>query len=76
MKVKNFLNNFIFFEVKPLLPMGTELLYIVKKVIVFPGPSRDATNQTLPGRELLNHFRPGLVASWLGTGETITFFTV
>jgi hypothetical protein len=26
--------------------------YTVKKVIVFPVPSRDVTNQTLPGQEL------------------------
>jgi hypothetical protein len=35
------------------------------------------TNQTLPGRELLNYSRPGrvwLVTSRLGTGKTITFF--
>jgi hypothetical protein len=51
--------------------------YTVKKVIVFPVPSRDVTNQTLPGRELLNFSLPGrvrLVRSRLGTGKTITFF--
>ncbi len=50
-----------------------------KKVIVFPVHSRDVTNQSLPGRELLNYSRPGrvwLVTSPLGTGKTITFFTV
>jgi hypothetical protein len=31
----------------------------VKKVIVFSVPSRDVTNQTIPGRELLNYSRPG-----------------
>jgi hypothetical protein len=31
-----------------------EVKYTVKKVIVFPAPSLDVTNQTLPGRELLN----------------------
>ncbi len=28
--------------------------YTVKKVIVFPVPSRDVTHQTLPGQELIN----------------------
>jgi hypothetical protein len=64
MKEKNFFNSFIF--LKPLLPLGTEFLYTVKKVIIFPGPSQDATNQALPGRELLNYFRPGRV--WLVSG--------
>ncbi len=35
----------------------------VKKVIVFPVPNLDATNQNLPGRELLNYSRPG--RAWL-----------
>ncbi len=51
--------------------------YTVKKVIFFPVPSRDVTNHTLPGRELLKYFWPGrvwLVISRLGTGKTITFF--
>ncbi len=53
-------------------------LCTVKKVIVFPVPSRDVTNQTLPGRELLNYSWPGRV--WLGMtyrlgmGKTITVF--
>jgi hypothetical protein len=34
-----------------------------KKVIVFPVLSRDVTNRTIPGRELLNYSRPGRV--WL-----------
>ncbi len=34
---------------------------LYKKVIVFPVPSRDVTNQNLPGRELLNYSRPGRV---------------
>jgi hypothetical protein len=48
-----------------------------KKVIIIPVLSRDATNQALPGRELLNYSRPGrvwLMTSRLGTGITITFF--
>jgi hypothetical protein len=52
-------------------------IYTVKKVIVFPVPSRDVTNHTLPGRELLNYSRPGriwLVTSRLGTGKSISFF--
>jgi hypothetical protein len=32
--------------------------YTVKKVSGFPVPSRDVTDQTLPGRELLNFSRP------------------
>ncbi len=50
----------------------------VKKGYLFPVPSRDVTNQTLISRELLNYSRPvriWLVASRLGTGKTITFFT-
>jgi hypothetical protein len=39
----------------------------VKKVIIFRVPSRDVTNQTLPGQELLNCSRPGRV--WLLTGD-------
>ncbi len=41
------------------------------KVVVFPVSSRDVTNQTLPGWELLNYSRPGrlwLLTSRLGTG--------
>ncbi len=52
---------------------NTIWLYSVKKVILFPVPSRDVTNQSLPGRELLNYSRPGrvwLVTSRLGTGKT------
>ncbi len=47
--------------------------------MVFPVPSRDVTNQTLPSRELLIYSRSGrvwLVTSLPGTGKTITFFTV
>ncbi len=54
-------------------------IYIVKKFIDFPVPSRDVTDQTLPGRERLNYSRPGRVWSVtprLGTGKSITFFTV
>ncbi len=48
----------------------------VKKVIVFPVPSRDVTNETLPGRELLHYSRPGrvwFVTSRLGTGTRYPF---
>ncbi len=44
--------------------------YTVQKVIVFPIPSQNVTNQTLPGRKLLNYSWPGrfwLVTSRLGT---------
>jgi hypothetical protein len=53
--------------------------YTVKKVFVFPAPSRNVTNQTLPDWELLNYSWPErlwLLTSWLETGNTITFFTV
>jgi hypothetical protein len=51
--------------------------YIVKKVN-FAVPSRDVTNQTLPGprREKLNYSRPGIVwllISRLGTGKLQLF---
>ncbi len=39
-------------------------VYTVKKIIVFPVPSRDVAHQTLPSRELLNYSLPGRV--WLG----------
>jgi len=42
-------------------------------------PSRDATYQTLPGREYLNSSPPGrvwYVTSRLVTGKSLTFFTV
>ncbi len=48
-----------------------------KKVMVFPVPSEDVTNQTFPGRELSNYSRPGrvwLVTSRLGTVKTIIVF--
>ncbi len=38
-----------------------------KKVSDFPAPSRDVTNQTLPGREEFDYFRPGRV--WLVTSR-------
>jgi hypothetical protein len=52
---------------------------LYKKVIVFPVPSPDVINRTLPGRELLNYSWPGrvrLVTSRLGMGKMITYFTV
>jgi hypothetical protein len=45
--------------------MKLKVAHTVKKIIVFPVPSWDVTNQTLPGRELLNYSRPGVV--WLVT---------
>ncbi len=50
-----------------------------KKVSDFPVPSRDVTNQTLPGRESFYYSRPGrvwLVTPWLGTVKFLPFFTV
>jgi hypothetical protein len=37
------------------------IIYTVKKVSHFPVPSRDVTDQTLPGREKLIYSRPGRV---------------
>ncbi len=65
------------------------LAYTVRKGYRFPCP-HDVTKQTLSGQELLKYSWPGrqellkyswpgrvsLVTSWLGTGKTITFFTV
>jgi hypothetical protein len=55
-------------------------LHCKKKVIVFPFPSRDVTNQTLPaaGNNLIipGPGRVWLVTSRLGTGKIVTFFTV
>jgi hypothetical protein len=51
--------------------------YTVRKVINFPVPSLDVTDQTLPGQEKLNYSRPGRVwsvTSRLGTGKPLTFF--
>jgi hypothetical protein len=54
------------------------LTYTVnKKVCNFPVPSRDVTDETLPGREKLNYSRLGRVSSVtsrLGTGKQITLF--
>ncbi len=66
-------------------PQGTQYLFVpvahtVKKVENFPVPSRDVTNQTLPGRDkLFNYFRPVIilfVTSRRGTEKSLTFFTV
>jgi hypothetical protein len=43
------------------------ITHTVKKVIVFPVPSRDVTNQTFPDQELLNYSLPGRV--WLVTSR-------
>ncbi len=51
--------------------------YTVKKVSVFPVPSQVVINQTLPGREKFNYFRPErvwLVTSRHGTEKSLTFF--
>jgi hypothetical protein len=48
--------------------MELKVAHAIKKVIVFPVPSRDVTHQIIPGRELLNFSRPGLVTLvWLVT---------
>ncbi len=52
-------------------------LHCKKKVCGFPVPSRDVTNQTLPGQEYFNYSRTErvwLVTSRLGTGKSINFF--
>jgi hypothetical protein len=36
-------------------------LTLYKKVIVFPVPSRDITDHTLPGREKFNYYPPGRI---------------
>ncbi len=57
-------------------PAESWQIHCKKKVGDFPVHSRDVTNQTLPGLELLNYSRPGrvwLVTSRLGTGESPTF---
>jgi hypothetical protein len=62
-----------------LIEMKRIAVYTVKKVIGFPVNSREVTNQTLPGREELNNFRPGtvwLVTCPLGTENRYPFFTV
>jgi hypothetical protein len=45
-------------QAAPLHSVSRRLVHC-KKGNVFPVPSRDVTFQTLPGRELLNYFRPG-----------------
>ncbi len=41
-----------------------------KKVSDFPVPSRDVTNQAIPGQEKFNYSRPGRV--WLATSRLLT----
>jgi hypothetical protein len=71
------LNQSILYRLRKKVRRNNDLLlFTLKKVTVFPVPSRDVTNQNLPGRELLNYSRPGRV--WLGTsrpgtGETTTW---
>jgi hypothetical protein len=54
-------------------------LHCKKQVRDFPVPSRNVTNQTLPGREHLNYSWESLVsdipAAW-GLEKPLTFFTV
>jgi hypothetical protein len=47
-----------------------------KKISGFPVPSRDVTNQTLPGRGIIRSFpaRERVWLVWLGTGKSKTFF--
>jgi hypothetical protein len=61
----------------PNLQVRVARQFTVKKVCGFPVPSRDVTNQTLPGWEYFNYTRPErvrLVTSRLGTGKSINFF--
>ncbi len=56
---------------------GSPLSIRLKKLIDFPVPSRDVTNQTLPGQKLLNYSRSKRVwsvTSRLGTGKQEPFF--
>ncbi len=43
-------------------------------ILSFSRPSRDVTDQTLPGREYFWPGRVWMVTSQLGMGKTITFF--
>ncbi len=55
------------------------IVHCKKNLSYFPSPAGMSLTKTLPGRELLNYSLPGrdwLVTSRLGTGKTITFFTV
>ncbi len=66
-----------YFDYKVSLDGTIETTHTVKKnVSEFPALSRDVTNQTLPGRERMNYSRPGRVWLVLGTGKSLTFFTV
>ncbi len=47
---------------------ATLFVYTVKKFIVFPVPTRDVTNQTLPGRESVVSDIPA------GDGKTANLF--
>ena len=54
-----------------------QTLHCKKKFRDFSVPSRDVTNQTLPGKELFNYSRPGkvcLVTSRVRPGKSLTFF--
>ncbi len=48
----------MYYSVVVLIKKDTNLLYTVKKVIVFPVPSRDVTNQTLPEVEFTKKKNP------------------
>jgi hypothetical protein len=64
--------------IAPSLQPNAEVHCKKRFVVGFPVPSRDVTDQTLPGREYFNYSRPGmrvcLVTSRLGMGKSITFF--
>ncbi len=51
----------------------TCVLNTVKKVIIFPVPSRDVTYQTLPGQDLLNNSWPVRVRPGWGQEKQPTF---
>ncbi len=64
-------------HINSVLWMTAVTLHCKKKVSHFPVPSRDVTDQTLPGQEKLNYSRPGrvwLVTSRLGKGKRLTLF--
>jgi hypothetical protein len=72
-----FSKTFTGFMAKRLGPVSDPQHCTVKKVIDFPVPGRDVTDQTLQVREKLNYSRPGRVwsvSSRLETGKPMTFF--
>ncbi len=55
-------------------PVYYAVLDCRKRLSIFPVPSQNVTNQTLPGRESWNYSRPVLLVTGLGTVKSLTFF--